>query len=50
MLKHKTNDAKNKFKGDGTRIAMIPDGLSKKLQVLDIIVKKSFKIHLRKYW
>uniref|UniRef100_A0A6B2G1G7 Pogo transposable element with KRAB domain (Trinotate prediction) n=1 Tax=Myxobolus squamalis TaxID=59785 RepID=A0A6B2G1G7_MYXSQ len=29
---------------------MIPGGLTKKLQVLDISVNKSFKSHLRKRW
>jgi len=47
---HKTNDVKAKFKREGTTIAMIPGGLTKKLQVLDISVNKSFKSNLRKYW
>ena len=46
---HITNDIKNKFKGKGITIAMIPGKLTKKRQVLDISVNRSFKSYLRKY-
>ena len=38
----KTNDDENKFKGEGTTIAMISDGLSKKIKMLDVSVNNSF--------
>lgn len=47
---HRTDDVKDKFKKTGTALAMIPGGLTKILQVLDISVNKSFKSHLRKEW
>jgi len=47
---HKTDDVKNKFHPSGTLMAMIPIGLPKKLQVLDISVNKSFKSRLRIKW
>lgn len=47
---HRTDDVKNKFASSGTLIAMIPGGLTKNLQVLDISVNKSFKSHLRNKW
>lgn len=47
---HKTDETKEKFKKMGTTLAMIPEGLTKILQVLDISVNKSFKSHLRKQW
>ena len=47
---HRTDEVKSKFSASGTLIAMIPGGLTKKLQVLDISVNKSFKAHLRQRW
>lgn len=47
---HKTASTLSKFKTLATTVAMIPSGLTKKLQVLDISVNKSFKRHLRKSW
>lgn len=47
---HRTDEVKSKFASAGTLIAMIPGGLTKKLQVLDISVNKSFKAHLRRHW
>lgn len=47
---HRTDEAKLKFSSGGTLIAMIPGGLTKKLQVLDISVNKSFKAYLRQHW
>lgn len=47
---HKTDEVKKKFKDHGTLMAMIPGGLTKKLQVLDISVNKSFKSRLRSKW
>ena len=47
---HKTDNVKEKFHRSGTLMAMIPGGLTKKLQVLDISVNKSFKSRLRSRW
>lgn len=47
---HKTEPVLDKFKKLNTTVAMIPGGLTKKLQVLDIAVNKSFKSYLRKEW
>lgn len=47
---HRTAEVKSKFVANGTLMAMIPGGLTKKLQVLDISVNKSFKAHLRRHW
>ena len=47
---HKTGPVLEKFKKLRTTVAMIPGGLTKTLQVLDIAVNKSFKLHLRKEW
>lgn len=47
---HKTAEVKAKFRENGTTLAMIPGGLTKKLQVLDISVNKSFKSRLRNKW
>ena len=47
---YKTDNVKEKFHRRGTLMAMIPGGLTKKLQVLDISVNKSFKSRLRSRW
>lgn len=47
---HRTSEVKTKFKQQGTQMAMIPGGLTKKLQVLDLCVNKSFKSRLRSKW
>ena len=47
---HKTDSVKNKLKQCQTIPAMIPGGLTKKVQVLDISVNKSFKSKLRSRW
>jgi len=44
---HKTADVKEIFKKQGTMLAMIPGGLTSKLQPLDISVNKSFKSKVR---
>ena len=47
---HKTDDVKNKFHRSATLMAMIPGGVTKKLQILDISVNKSFKSRLQSKW
>lgn len=47
---HRTDDVKNKLKQSGTLPAMIPGGLTKKLQPLDLCVNKLFKNTLRTQW
>lgn len=47
---HKKDTTLDKFKKMKTTIAMIPGGLTKKLQPLDISVNKSFKAYLRRQW
>lgn len=47
---HRTDEVKSKFFESGTMMAMIPGGLTKILQVLDMTVNKSFKAHLRRRW
>jgi hypothetical protein len=46
---HKTDEVKNAIKKHSD-IAMIPGGLTKKLQPLDLTVNKSFKSKIRRKW
>lgn len=50
MASHKDENAKKWFKSNGTELAVIPGGLTSKLQPLDISVNRSFKSLVRSRW
>jgi hypothetical protein len=47
---HLVNSVKNRFIEKQTNIAVIPGGLTSKLQPLDVSINKSFKSKLRQYY
>jgi hypothetical protein len=47
---HLVNSVKNRFNEKQTNIAVIPGGLTSKLQPLDVAINKSFKANLRRYY
>ena len=47
---HLVESVKNRFNEKQTNIAIIPDGLTSKLQPLDVAINKSFKAKLRYYY
>ena len=47
---HLVNSVKNRFVEKQTNIAVIPGGLTSKLQPLDVFINKSFKSKLRQYY
>ena len=47
---HLVESVKNRFNEKQTNIAIIPDGLTSKLQPLNIAINKSFKVKLRYYY
>lgn len=47
---HLVNSVKNRFKEKQTNLAVIPGGLTCKLQPLDVAINKSFKANLRQYY
>ena len=49
MHRHRTEGVKSAFNGV-SKLAMIPGGLTSKLQPLDISVNRSFKSNMRKRW
>ena len=50
MTAHKTESVKEHLKRQNSKIAIIPGGLTKLLQPLDISVNRSFKQHVRMSW
>ena len=50
MRAHLTDGIKELFKGQKTKLAIIPGGLTCKLQPLDVGVNKAFKCYLRQEW
>jgi len=50
MRAHLTEDVKKKVSEENTIPVIIPGGLTKILQHLDILVNKSFKTNLRQIW
>ena len=47
---HLVESVKNRFNEKQTNIAVIPGGLTSKLQPLDVAINKSFKANLRQYY
>src|SRR6266542_3505336 len=47
---HLVDTVKNRFNEKQTNIAVIPSGLTSKLQPLDVAINKSFKANLRQYY
>ncbi|CAG8786058.1 402_t:CDS:2, partial [Gigaspora rosea] len=47
---HLTDSVKNRFNEKNTNMAVIPEGLTKKLQPLDVYINKSFKDKYRKFY
>src|SRR6266540_3600815 len=47
---HLVDSVKNRFNEKQTNIAVIPGGLTSKLQPLDVAINKSFKANLRQYY
>ncbi|GFV65119.1 pogo transposable element with KRAB domain [Trichonephila clavipes] len=50
MKSHVSENVKNALKSTSAKIAIIPAGLTKKLQPLDIGINRSFKSKVRKLW
>ena len=50
MRAHITDDIKQKIYSENTFPVIIPGGLTKLLQPLDIAVNKTFKANLRQIW
>ena len=50
MRAHLTDAVKNKVKQTNSELAIIPGGLTKELQPLDIGVNRAFKVKLRAAW
>ncbi|GFV45785.1 DNA polymerase theta [Trichonephila clavipes] len=50
MKSHVSENVKNALKSASAKIAVIPGGLTKKLQPLDIGINRSFKSKVRKLW
>ncbi|GFT01502.1 pogo transposable element with KRAB domain [Trichonephila clavipes] len=50
MKSHVSENVKNALKSASSKIAIIPGGLTKKLQPLDVSINRSFKSKVRKLW
>ncbi|GFU93982.1 uncharacterized protein TNCV_4503851 [Trichonephila clavipes] len=50
MKSHVSENVKNALKSASAKIAIIPGGLTKKLQPLDVGINRSFKSKVRKLW
>ncbi|GFT91823.1 hypothetical protein TNCV_575921 [Trichonephila clavipes] len=50
MKSHASENVKNALKSASAKIAIIPGGLTKKLQPLDVGINRSFKSKVRKLW
>ncbi|GFV83257.1 pogo transposable element with KRAB domain [Trichonephila clavipes] len=50
MKSHVSENVKNTLKSVSAKIAIIPGGLTKKLQPLDVGINRSFKSKVRKLW
>ncbi|GFV31451.1 pogo transposable element with KRAB domain [Trichonephila clavipes] len=50
MKAHVSENVKNALKSASSKIAIIPGGLTKKLQPLDVGINRSFKSKVRKLW
>ncbi|GFW45265.1 pogo transposable element with KRAB domain [Trichonephila clavipes] len=50
MKSHVSENVRNALKSASAKIAIIPGGLTKKLQPLDVGINRSFKFKVRKLW
>ncbi|GFU89545.1 HTH CENPB-type domain-containing protein [Trichonephila clavipes] len=50
MKAHASENVKNALKSTPAKIAIIPGGLTKKLQPLDVSINRPFKSKVRKLW